>query len=484
MYDARRRLWFGPQQTSSRTMIFQTDSPSTFPSLWRVNSNELAAARPESKILCQARGDLNRLEAQYLRWLAKLDREIVAAARDVKVLSQLSWPVETQRRFLGEAARGNLALPRPEYRCAELSDNRQALARVMAELAGDDEPLRRYLHDTAESYHTLCLLLESVGTPQFTAHSQALYGAPTDHISSGHVTNLEAAEHFIDVSRQYRLETSLHESDYCLSAQQLAQEMQPRLDDVFGPGVVRVDIDPHMASKAAAGATRIRLRAGTCFSEYDLGQLLQHEGFVHSLTAINGKRQTHIQSFGLGAPRTTGSQEGLATFAELVTGVMDINRVERLALRVIAIDRVLNGADFVDTYRFFLETGQSDMESFNSAMRIFRGVPTDGRAAFCKDVVYLHGLMEVHTFFRWAMQHRKLAMTRHFFAGRMTVSDVVRLGDLFDEGILDAPQFLPPWMVRTNGLAAYLAFSVFANRITISDLDENHPFERVTDLGL
>jgi uncharacterized protein (TIGR02421 family) len=353
----------------------------------------------------------------------------------------------------------------------------------MSELSGDSEPLRRFLYDTAESYHTLCLLLESVGTQALTGHSQALYGAPNDHISSGHVTNLEAAEHFIDVSRQYRLETTLHESDYCLSAQQLAREMQPQLDGVFGVGVVTVEIDPHMASKAAAGATRIRLRAGTCFSEYDLGQLLQHEGFVHSLTAINGKRQRTFQSFALGAPRTTGAQEGLATFAELVTGVMDINRVERLALRVIAIDRALNGADFVDVYRFFLDAGQSEMESFNSAMRIFRGVPTDGRAAFCKDVVYLHGLMEVHTFFRWAMQHRKLDMTRHFFAGRMSVGDVVRLEGLFEDGVLDAPHYLPPWMVRTNGLAAYLAFAVFANRITVAGLDEDHPFERLSDLG-
>ncbi len=195
-------------------------------------------------------------------------------------------------------------------------------------------------------------------------------------------------------------------------------------------------------------------------------------------------RQSRFRCFGLGAPRTTGAQEGLATFAELVTGVMDINRVERLAQRVIAISMALDGADFIDVYRFFCAAGQSELESFNSSMRIFRGVPTAGGGAFCKDVVYLHGLMEVHTFFRWAMQHKKLSMVRHFFAGRMTVGDVVRLESLFDAKVLDASELLPPWMVRTNGLAAYLAFSVFANRITVSELDENHTFEKLTDMGL
>ena len=37
---------------------------------------------------------------------------------------------------------------------------------------------------------------------------------------------------------------------------------------------------------------------------------------------------------GLGAPRTTRTQEGLATFAEIITGAIDISRLRRIALRV------------------------------------------------------------------------------------------------------------------------------------------------------
>ena len=99
---------------------------------------------------------------------------------------------------------------------------------------------------------------------------------------------------------------------------------------------MRIVIDARLTSKAAAGATQIRLRDATCFSSYDLQQLLQHEAFVHSLTALNGRAQPKIKSLGLGAPRTTGPQEGLATFAELVTGAIDIDRMKRIALRVVA----------------------------------------------------------------------------------------------------------------------------------------------------
>jgi uncharacterized protein (TIGR02421 family) len=346
----------------------------------------------------------------------------------------------------------------------------------MAELANGEDPLQQYLFDTAESYHTLCLLLENIGSAELTTHSLTLYGGPRDAVSSGQVNNLDAAKHFLEVSQSYKQEEVLQEIDYCISTETLAAEMRSRLGEVFEEGLVRVEVDPDMVSKAAAGATRVRLRANTGFSEYDLEQLLQHEAFVHSLTAINGGCQP-FQCFSLGAPRTTGSQEGLATFAEMVTGVMDINRLERLALRVVAIDHALNGADFIEVYRFFLSVGQTETESFNSAMRIFRGVPVTGGSAFTKDVVYLHGLMEVHTFFRWAIQHKKLALSRHFFAGRMTLSDVVKLEPVFDAGVLLEPRYLPPRMTRSRALAGYLAFSVFVNRISVEELGIDFAFD-------
>lgn len=416
------------------------------------------------------------MDAKNLDWLQGLDSRIVLASRDIKVLSKLSWHADIQIDFLNGVEKGNLKLPAPVYSTVDLSENRAELSACMAALEGSDEPLQQYLFDTAESYHTLCLLLESIGKPELSTHSLTLYGGPTDVVSSGQVNNLEAAKHFLEVSQSYKQEESLQEIEYCISTETLAEEMRARLGEVFDEGLVRVEVDEDMVSKAAAGATRVRLRANTGFSEYDLEQLLQHEAFVHSLTAINGKQQ-RFQSFSLGAPRTTGAQEGLATFAEMVTGVMDINRLERLALRVVAIDLALNGADFIEVYRFFLSVGQTETESFNSAMRIFRGVPVTGGSAFTKDVVYLHGLMEVHTFFRWAVQHKKLALGRHFFAGRMTLSDVVKLEPVFKQGILVEPRYQPPWMIRTRALAGYLAFSVFVNRISVEEMGLDFDFE-------
>ena len=109
-------------------------------------------------------------------------------------------------------------------------------------------------------------------------------------------------------------------------------------------------------------------------------------------------------------------------------------------------------------------------------MRVFRGAPLTGGHAFTKDSVYLRGMLEVHTFFRWAFKEQKFRFCEHFFAGRMTLNDVVRYEEFFADGTLSSPKILPPWMTRTTGLAGYLAFSVFANTINLAAVQTEHDF--------
>jgi hypothetical protein len=131
----------------------------------------------------------------------------------------------------------------------------------------------------------------------------------------------------------------------------------------------------------------------------------------------------------------------------------------------------MNGADFLDVFQFFLEAGQADSDSFSSAQRVFRGVPVGGGAAFTKDTVYLHGLLSVHTFFRWCLRHHRLRLTRLLFSGKMSLQDIFALEPMFDAGVLGEPLDLPPWVQRANGLAGMLAFSLFANKIRLDQVD-------------
>jgi len=407
-----------------------------------------------------------------------LDRQLVEAARDVKVLSSLAWESEVQTQFLHDWSRGQPRLPEVNYRYKENTALARALEAIVERARALDHPLGSYVHATALSYLNIVRMMNHLGEPEMTAYSIAVYGRPGDPLSGGKgTTSTDAARYFLNVASEFYESHHLRETELCLTAQVVKREMEERLAEVFEPECIRIIIDRNLASKAAAGSTRIRLRDATCYTEYDAEQLLQHEAFVHSLTSLNGRAQPHLQSLSLGAPRTTAAQEGLATFAELVTGAIDIARLERIAMRIIAIDLALNGADFIEVFRYFLDAGQPETESFNSTMRVFRGAPLTGGYAFTKDSVYLHGLLEVHTFFRWALREQRLKLCEHFFAGRMTLGDAIRFEPYFADGTLAPAHYLPPWMTRTTGLGGYLAFSVFANNIDLSELYAEHNFE-------
>ena len=409
--------------------------------------------------------------------LAALDKELVSTSRDIKILSELSWEPEMQGVFLESWKRGKPQLPVINYEPVDYSEQARKLESIIRRASDFEHPLSNYLKDTAKSYLDVTRLIGALGTRKMAELSIGIYGRPGDPITGGEgTTSLDAAKYFLTVGAEFYETCHLREKDYCLSAQVVKDEIEAGLGAVFDEGQIRVVVDPDLAAKAAAGATRIRLRDATCFSEYDAEQLLQHEAFVHSLTALNGRSQTLFSTMSLGAPRTTAAQEGLATFAELVTGSIDISRLERIAMRIIAIDMALGGADFIDVFRYFVGTGQPLHECYNSTMRVFRGAPVTGGHAFTKDSVYLRGMLEVHTFFRWAFREQKFRFCEHFFAGRMSLNDIVRYEEFFEDGTLNGPKYLPPWMTRTTGLGGYLAFSVFANTINLAGIRTEHDF--------
>jgi uncharacterized protein (TIGR02421 family) len=409
-------------------------------------------------------------DAALQRW-AGLDARLVRATRRLRLLQAVSWKAEVQQQFLERWRRGVQRLPEPEYVAEDHAEVRAEL-RAISAASDPDDPLGLYLRRTAESWHTAALLLEGVGTSSVTDHSIRLFGRPTDPLPGGEVSGIDAALHFVRIAEQLDAELrAVDDDDDALDNAVVRDRLQADMDEFFGPGKVAVELDPDLIAKAAAGPTRIRLRSGAAFSEYDVHQLREHEAFVHTLTALNGREQPHFASLARTSPRIIATQEGLATFAELITGHIDIERMKRISLRILAIDMALRGADFIDVFRFFLEEGQRELESFTSAARIFRGVPVTGGAAFTKDGVYLAGLVRVHTFFRWCLRQKKLALTHRLFAGKMSLEDVFDLEPAFLSGAIAPPHYLPPWARRANGLAGILAFSLFANTIRLDRID-------------
>ncbi|KAF1712543.1 flavohemoglobin expression-modulating QEGLA motif protein [Pseudoxanthomonas kalamensis DSM 18571] len=400
---------------------------------------------------------------------AVLDARLVQAVRGIRLLGLSSWPAGQQEPFLESVRRGQPRLPVIEYPHHDFGDARRELGEI-ATAADPAHPLGNYLQESVRSWDLAARLLESLGSARAGELSIELFGRPDQPLPGDGPTTREAARHFIGIADELDHELLAPEEQVPVSATALQLQLQGDLDDFFDGRVVTVELDSELLAKAAAGATRIRLRQGAAFGDYDRRQLFNHEALVHSLTALNGREQAVLPSLALSSPRVTETQEGLATFAEQITGSIDIERMKRISLRTEAVAMALEGADFVEVFRYFVGEGQNEVESFSSAQRVFRGVPVSGGAAFTKDATYLRGLVRVHTFFRQSLQHERLPHCRWLFAGKMTLDDLHGFAPLFETGVLVAPRWLPEWVERASGLAGMLAFSLFANRIRMDRL--------------
>jgi hypothetical protein len=101
---------------------------------------------------------------------------------------------------------------------------------------------------------------------------------------------------------------------------------------------------------------------------------------------------------------------------------------------------------------------------------VFRGGDVRGRLVFTKDVVYLQGLIWVHTFFLKAIHQGRPEYIRDLFAGRMALGDVLDLHAYFRSGAIAPPLYEPAWIKNQPTLAAFLVYSIFTTRLSV-DMD-------------
>ncbi len=399
--------------------------------------------------------------------IRQIDTQLVSVCKSIKILSELSWEPHHTKEFLSGWEKGNPKLPNILYPKHILTEKKSEIRKIMS-ACDRTHPIQEFLYQSAESYYFGAELIENLGKPVFAELSIQLYGAPQDLTIGTKISALEASQHFLDVTGNLISLTKVAEHDVCLMAEYVKEEMEKAIKPFFKNHTVEVVIDEKLVSKAAAGAHKIRLRNYTCFAPIDIPQLLEHEAFVHTLTLLNGRAQPNLTTLGLGAPRTTRTQEGLALFAELITNSIDLSRLRRIAARVKGVDMALNGANFIEVFKFFIDCGQTPTECFHSAMRVFRGGDVNGRVAFTKDITYLSGFVQVHRFLEESIQKERILDAHYLFAGRLTTRDVPNLEPFFKSKFLVPPIYEPKWISNPHTLMAFLVYSNFTSQLGLS----------------
>jgi hypothetical protein len=86
----------------------------------------------------------------------------------------------------------------------------------------------------------------------------------------------------------------------------------------------------------------------------------------------------------------------------------------------------IEGADFIEVYRYFLEQTDQPDQSFESARRVFRGGLITGGAPFTKDVVYLTGLLSINYVIRACFAAGRADCLHLMFCGKLDLFATAR----------------------------------------------------------
>jgi uncharacterized protein (TIGR02421 family) len=418
----------------------------------------------------QASERLSEAEIERLRAAAALLKK---AERPVRILRAVAWAPETQARFF---ANNEKELPQVTYQPLDAGPVREAIKEAKSKIDGTG-PVHDWLRRTADTIDIGAAMLAGLGTKDFHKRSLELYGSPQTELMNCDVRPLDLARMLDYVLSAYsNLELNLNAKGELptITAAQMQPRMQAILNRHFSDQSPRVEIVEHLSAKALAGAKTIKLRRDAAFSDRDVAQLVQHEAFVHAATSLNGSAQTAFPILAAGHPGTTRTQEGLAVFAELISGAMDPSRMLRLADRVLAIQMSMDGADFLQIYQFFKNKTHDKTQAFENARRVFRGGVLTGGAPFTKDSVYLEGVVRVHNFLRIAVQETRVDCIRLLFAGKMDIEDMPAVTALAAQGLCVFPKFLPPWARDLRFLLSYIAYSSFLNRMNLERVRDHY----------
>ncbi|MCM2348407.1 MAG: flavohemoglobin expression-modulating QEGLA motif protein [Bacteriovoracaceae bacterium] len=268
------------------------------------------------------------------------------------------------------------------------SEKLKAMDLFMRDLSHADIPyqLKKIFTERIRDYHHLINMMENFDNHTFYEHSKKLYG------SSGKYAKNNAFPYFLDKIPEYCLEDK---SEVHLKGEDALNYMRHKLEETFDPTEFEVKPSSSLLSDASAGRRTIKLNPHKTYSTGHLDIFVVHEGWVHLGTSLNGAAQEDNPWLSTWAPRTTFLQEGLAIIVEIITGCMTLERWSKVNLRHIATSMAEKGSSITEVYRFLKHNNMEELDAFKLSLRVFRGVPFEGGAAFTKELLYLHGMIEL-----------------------------------------------------------------------------------------
>ena len=397
--------------------------------------------------------------------VSDLSELIYLASKEVKILKHISWSENIRIDFFKNSCNKIPVVTYPKYDDSNLSSLLQDAGRLFGDTKYDD-----WLKNKVKDIKRGSELLSVCGTSDFFKVSTEIYGLPTTPIHDRTTMPRDLSHQFEEIINSINSNQIMQMHSSKLSSETVAKEISKSVDAFFGELAPKIKLVRGLSAKATASSKTIKIRENGEFDQTDVRQLLNHEAYIHVATTLNGRGQEKMKILGSNYGSITKTQEGLAVFSEFITGSIDVDRMRRISDRVLAIQMAIDGADFIEVFKFFVKKNNSKNQAFESARRVFRGGLLTGGAPFTKDIVYLDGLIRIYNFFRSAISQGKTECIELLFSGKIDIDDIPIVYSLYKEGLVEKPQFIPPWAVDLNYLICFFSFSVFLEDVNYDNV--------------
>lgn len=265
-------------------------------------------------------------------------------------------------------------------------------------------------------------LLTSIGSEEFLYNSLRYYGQPSDD----------------DINNaRFILHARVHDEEPLLNYE--PEQIVARFTEAaktYGVDCKIVVSDKIVAGALVSGKT-LKINPTRRFGEKELQGLIDHELGVHIVTSANADLQP-LKVLKLGLPGNTYSQEGLAILSEHLGGNMSVSRLQTLALRVVAVDRMIHGESFNNVFLELTERyGIKSEQAFTIVARVYRG------GGFTKDYLYLSGLAQA------LRVHQQRSMDP-LLIGKTSFEFMDIIDELIEREIFLAPKYRPTPLLQSG----------------------------------
>lgn len=290
----------------------------------------------------------------------------------------------------------------------------------------EDLLLERLLCEKRREIDMQLTLLATRNTSSFRPASMMLYGTVTDDLLTKARTILELVKPRRNAAERYSA------SEAAAAARRLIKRYQS-IDRRFE---AQIEVRDDVSGLLVSGDT-LMISSDSSIARNRLDALLSHEISVHLLTYFNGATQG-LTIFRTGLAHYEGIQEGLGVFAEWAVGGLTPARLRLLGGRVVAVDAMTRGADFVAVYRLLRELGFGRNPAFDITARVCRS------GGLAKDAIYLEGFLAVID------RVASGASLDPFWLGKIATQHVDEVDELLERGLLHPPVFVPEFLARED----------------------------------